>query len=482
MYGNRSDYTSKTQTIPTWYNHIGRGVFGEYIINQESNMSSKNYYYGDSIEWDSTTRKYLLKNIDGSEVTQLPWKSVKNGMYTCANKFESSSCSSSVQYIVDSSANMMSITLINGETLKEANTVLYYGENIVYENGIYTIQNPIRGNIINYYEESEKYKGKYVCPAGEISCSTIWYIPQDIRSSLTIYYVKMMDGETYDNLYEEALGKKWIYGNDVEWDGSKYTLKDTYESSPINWKNDYKTIATRYHYTCFSTENSCTEVGYITEFDDSSGIEHLKLKNGKTIEDAKQEMFTNTTDSTIKQTIDKWYQANMLEYTDKLEDTVWCNDRSIYSGPLKSKDEDASSNNYTKFGANGRESSPSVNCPREEDRFTVSSEKGNGMLTYPTSVLTVDEIILAGSVYYYPNSGWSPYKYLYTDIRNFSLSPSSFNNTADLFLLNYDANISSWSSSYSDSGIRPAISLAPNSIIASGDGTATNPFTVDMDY
>ena len=37
-----------------------------------------------------------------------------------------------------------------------------------------------------------------------------------------------------------------------------------------------------------------------------------------------------TTNSTIKQTVDTWYTSNMTAYTDMLEDTVWCNDRTVY--------------------------------------------------------------------------------------------------------------------------------------------------------
>ncbi len=38
-------------------------------------------------------------------------------------------------------------------------------------------------------------------------------------------------------------------------------------------------------------------------------------------------MAGNTSDSTIKKVIDTWYRDNMTEYTEKLEDAVWCNDR-----------------------------------------------------------------------------------------------------------------------------------------------------------
>ncbi len=37
----------------------------------------------------------------------------------------------------------------------------------------------------------------------------------------------------------------------------------------------------------------------------------------------------NTNNSTIKSAIDNWYSNNMTQYTNYLEDTVWCNDRSM---------------------------------------------------------------------------------------------------------------------------------------------------------
>ena len=74
---------------------------------------------------------------------------------------------------------------------------------------------------------------------------------------------------------------------------------------------------------------------------DSTVIYYLTLNQGNNIEDIKNEMFANTTDSTIKTMLDVWYSENMIEYTKYLEDTVWCNDRKFFSGSLKGKDVDA---------------------------------------------------------------------------------------------------------------------------------------------
>lgn len=133
----------------------------------------------------------------------------------------------------------------------------------------------------------------------------------------------------YSSIDAKDLGTV-IYGNDMIWDGSQYTLVDTIESN--DWANDKLNLAKRYHYTCLSADNTCDSVYYIHFFGDSTVIYYLTLNQGNNIEDIKNEMFANTTDSTIKTMLDVWYSENMIEYTKYLEDTVWCNDRKFFSG------------------------------------------------------------------------------------------------------------------------------------------------------
>ena len=38
----------------------------------------------------------------------------------------------------------------------------------------------------------------------------------------------------------------------------------------------------------------------------------------------------NVNDSTIKTEIESWFEKNLLNYEKYLEDTIFCNDRSIY--------------------------------------------------------------------------------------------------------------------------------------------------------
>ena len=267
---------------------------------------------------------------------------------------------------------------------------------------------------------------------------------------------------------------EFVYGNDVTYENGVYTLQDTMTSS--EWSNDYKTIATRYHYTCFITGNTCSSVYYIYSFGSSDTAYYLTLSSGKNIEDIKREMFSNTTNSRMKTTIDTWYQNNMTNYTDYLEDTVWCNDRSIYSGPLKGKNEDSSINTYTSFGARGRNLilpyKPSVTCPNINDSFTVSSNNGNGALTYPVALLTADEKTLTGygnSSYLSSGSWWT-------------LSPNYFagyaGGAARVNGFAAGAGLGHYFGLDIGGGVRPSVSLKPGTKSFDGDGTVNDPYII----
>ena len=188
-------------------------------------------------------------------------------------------------------------------------------------------------------------------------------------------------------------------------------------------------------------------------------------------------MFTNdenSTSSDIKLQVDSWYAANMTDYTEKLEDTIWCNDRTFYSGTLKSKD--TSSTSYSYFGAYGRVYNtyePSVTCPEKaRDGFTVLTETGgNGLLDYPVGLLTADEIRLAG--------GQSSNYYLKTGQYWWSLSPYCFSNHHAYGFNVYSNGYLSTSSVNTSYGVRPSVSLAPGTKSIDGEGTPESPYIVE---
>ena len=139
--------------------------------------------------------------------------------------------------------------------------------------------------------------------------------------------------------------------------------------------------------------------------------------------------------SDIKTYLDNWY-AN---YTDlnktgtKITDQIYCNDRTA-----STTDVAYSTTNYTTltswnstgtkyyYGANGRvwnnPVSPDYKCPVASDKFTTTTAKGNGKLTYPVGLITADEITFAGLPAGESNNSF----YLYTGAYYWAGSPGLF--------------------------------------------------------
>ena len=214
-----------------------------------------------------------------------------------------------------------------------------------------------------------------------------------------------------------------------------------------------------------------SSIAFNTNFDDNAYVGYMYGTAGSS---TYEETHANTNDSTIKTVIDEWYSENMTSHTDKLEDTIWCNDRSI--GPTSSGAGIGKS--LTEYGAYYRlrdNKTPSLVCVNENDKFTVSSENGNGALTYPVALLTADEIVYAGAVLLQTNSSY----YLYNGNQWWTMTPRSFRDTYSFkFDIVSDGILNADYDNYSRD-IRPSISLKNGIKVQSGtDGTSTNPYVV----
>ena len=455
-----SSYTSPADVgymYGTRYISNGYGSTSKVEVLTKNWMGSDyNYYYGKSVTYQDGT--YTLTNP-----SQKIWSdnySSLVGYYTCRRK-DYVTCSQ-VEYIVGSTSNYLySIILSNGITDPTTQTITLGKETTNNGNGTYSLTEPITIEKKDWFTTYSTYNGYYMCrDLTSVTCEN-----KNLITSTDNYLI------TYDHTFN------YIYGNDVSWDGSKYTLTDTFTSTN-SWLTDRTTLAKKYHYTCFNTTGECSDVYYVHDYGKNSIIYSIKLSSGKNIEDAKNEMFANTTDSTMKETIDAWYKNNMTSYTDRLEDTIWCNDRTLLSGALAGKDF-SSETEYSYFGAYNRllnSYNPSVTCPNEKrDGFTVSTVSGgNGALVYPVGLLTSDEVMMAGGRGGHGNNSF----YLYTGQGYYYLSPSHFYSPYAFCL-----TLSSYGDLAKDVvmfplGVRPSVSLAPGTRINGGDGTADNPYVI----
>ena len=293
-------------------------------------------------------------------------------------------------------------------------------------------------------------------------------------------YVGYMYGDVYT--YARATGTGLMYAPDVTYANGIYTLtsKDSYNietKSAISGTN-----LSYHHYTCGSvSETTCTSVRYVYYVAGNIAY-YITLSNGKKVEDAIEDMLTNSsnsTDSTIKGVIDNWYSTNMTSYTNYLEDTVYCNDRSINnltaSGWNPSGGSISTSLYFNGYNRAYTSYTPSLNCTNKNDAFTVNeSSTGNGKLTYPVGLLTSDEAMLAGM-----KGGSGGANYLNSSTYYWLVSPDCWNG---IYAGGFDVNFGSLSVEDMTTalGARPSVSLKPGMKISGGDGSEITPYEIKI--
>ena len=282
---------------------------------------------------------------------------------------------------------------------------------------------------------------------------------------------------SYVNFNENV---KYYFGTGYTFNESNKTFQLTGDVISGTWKDVYSQAISQYPYTCFSTSSSstCTVLKNVTKYTNNyTAVVKLISYNSKSYEST----LNNTTNSTIKEVIVNWYQTNILNKTDAngnsyasyLSDEVFCNDRSINTGSGYLLSPTTTYGAYNRIYQNKK---PSLQCKQVQDSFTVSDTKGNGKLTYPVGLITIDEAAMAGGYYNSVNTQY----YLYTGQTYWTLSPSYFASSRAVayawrvsssgFL---DANWSSYGF-----GVRPVVNLSADVLISGGDGTAVNPYVV----
>ncbi|MBO5121469.1 MAG: hypothetical protein J6C28_07295 [Bacilli bacterium] len=356
------------------------------------------------------------------------------------------------------------------ETKNEMNPIYYYRGNVTNNNVIFAdfcwqiVRTTETGGIKLIYNGIPGENNVCQSP-GENSNIGLSKYNLDSASPSYVGYMYGVEYVSKDKLPSE-IPEKCIYGNDVEWDGSKYVLKDTFTSN--SFSNDMNQIKQKYHYTCFNDSGQCSKVYYINSYI-TSKLYYLTLKNGENIEDAKEEFNKNLYDSEIKKTVDNWYKNNLNSYTNKLEDTVWCNDRTFANGSLKSKDtEGGRMSNYESVLRNNSMYEPNVSCSNLNDSFTVSETIGNGKLTYPVGLLTADEMTLAGFT-----------SYLNAGTKWWTMTPHYFYYDACIVYQSANGTYTFGSAKNgSDRYVRPSISLKHDSLILKGLGTFEYPYII----
>ncbi|MDY3757376.1 MAG: hypothetical protein SO009_03665, partial [Bacilli bacterium] len=229
----------------------------------------------------------------------------------------------------------------------------------------------------------------------------------------------------------------------------------------------------------------------------------------------------NINKSTILQNLETWYKAKLTAYTEKLADTVWCNDKSTVKnvtmnifdsadGVLNKESMPFPGLGYQKemtmYGSGIRNmgveqsgaenftygTGPSLICPKDNDggklsKFTVDDTvNGNGNLDYKIGLLTVDEMVLAGMATgpVFVNNNYdetSVTSYLRSNANYYywTLSPFYFRDVgAGVWRSGGGGLLGDAYVGYS-CALRPIVSLKSATTISGGNGTASSPFVIN---
>ncbi|MBQ3298263.1 MAG: hypothetical protein IJG97_05675 [Bacilli bacterium] len=250
-------------------------------------------------------------------------------------------------------------------------------------------------------------------------------------------------------------------------EGSLFGTGVTYSRGWYTLTNTSTAYDETHHYTCNNTTGTCTTVRYYYH-----KYYYTQIGYGRTVEQCLEDMLStnnvNQTDSTIKTTIDNWYASNMTSYTSKLEDTIFCTDRSINDlGGWNPNGGSVTLTDSARLQFKNYSSNTNLSCTNITDKFSMANTKAQltypiGLLTYPeTYLLNNNNIRKTGEPYWLA----SPYYFGGSSAAERLVSSSGSNTNNGV--------------SSDGAGVRPVVSLKPGTLYTSGDGSKNNPYIVN---
>ena len=227
-----------------------------------------------------------------------------------------------------------------------------------------------------------------------------------------------------------------------------------------------------------------TTYAFNTSYNSPKYVGYMYGENDDTLVNAR----TNTNNSTIKTAIDNWYASNMTSYTKYLSTTaVYCNDRNLASGSTYST---SSTSSYFEYAPGARvytNYTPTYDCTEASDAFSGSNTSAK--LTYPIALMTADEIMRAGGKG--GTSLTSPYAWYYLNSANGSITGSTrwwllsplnwYGGGAYVFYVDGSSDpgfLNNLGYVNGTGGVRPAISLKSCIKYSTGNGSASDPYTI----
>ena len=369
------------------------------------------------------------------------------------------------------------------------------------ENGTFTLVNPVSKTWSDSTYES--IMGKFTCKNMTGTCTTLYGI-NGYSSNTSAYasnyiintIVRSELGTTTFNADFKSLGMSgymfnavynysdrqpgatvYRYGSSFTYDSNTnmYTLAGNIQDIG-DYPSNYKKVGNS-HYTCWNTSGTCEKIYYVyyagthVMYNNYEAF-YIELSNGESVNDAVNKMINNDDinkyDSNVKAFIDNWYRINMVNYTDRLENNVYCNDRkSVSLGGWDPASGESNAGSYLNYKAASL--TTNISCGRVIDQFSVSNDKAK--LKYPVALFMEEEYNNLESNDLRKTSGFywslSPARMYQDGVYIRGVIPSGdiyYVDNGDLFYSN---------------AVRPAISLKNKSFITGGTGTESDPWIVE---
>lgn len=337
----------------------------------------------------------------------------------------------------------------------------------------------------------------------------------EINSTVEYYYFKNFDINTdcnvgtngendgvctlkCDKKGTDCIKALW---SDLMSDSSNYDV-----NSNVNRNNQYK-YTSDFKYTCWSMSNpvevdngdnttsvyvSCPIVSEILGVVDNQPTQ-ARIRYHGLFSASKSDSDSNIKDSQVKRLVDYWYSNNLLNNNDSdgnklekyLSDEIFCNDRSTSTNGYMFTKTDLTQT-YNSYIRNYTNYTPSFKCSNG-DSFTMKngsvstvnpSGTGNGKLTYPIGLITVDEVVFAGAKNGFINKNF----YLNVNQPFWTMSQSSYLSStgmSNLWIVNQNGVVSAFRGSLYNS-IRPVINLKSDVLYTNGSGTETDPYIISI--
>ena len=455
-------------------------VKSESLLTKIYHSSSDQYYFTDSASY--VDGHYVLYNSDSSDplLTTIEdfisiLRPALNYQYFClASNYSNGTCSKPYVYEGHKSNSALYITgsqMKDGyvyRKLKCAKTVTDNGD------GTYTL--------------------------GSDSCNTtglITGVSSDLYYSKSGFYCEDHTSTTCsaaemrqivgagEGRYEYYSMQPLLFGKSFTYDGSKYILNDT--TSAYNFYNYTRANALKdYRYTCFNETGECSTINYLYGYSNStSGPGRLiyvkNISDGHDVQYVLDLNFltsnVNKKSSAFKSAVEIWYHHYLGSYSNYIEDTNYCNNRTIssYGGfDLSNGAPFMGSADYLRFQSfSGSTDSTSLYCNNTTDRFSVSNS--SAPLQYPVGLITYPELALASySNYWNVGTTFS------------SMSPLLIDDKGVQILLSVNSNGSIKNdydppTSYDSNNLRPVISLKNDVTYTSGVGSMEDPYIVNVE-